>query len=137
MGLFSLSIGIGEITADVLVMFVADKFDFERLILVASTLCTLFYLTLTGLHFRGELYSGAVVLFMLFMSFEFATVVTITRAPLVCPQAGHIFMALFFSAIACGYFLGALVATPVFDMNGFLSTCAFSSGISSYVYAHI
>jgi predicted MFS family arabinose efflux permease len=125
LGLASSVIGVAELVGEGLTASLADRWGLKQSILVGLAVSALSYLILPLL---GQSLPLALFgLFVVFLSFEFAIVTTISLATEILPRARATMMASFMATMAVGRVIGALVGGPIWLAGGLIIICLVSA----------
>jgi predicted MFS family arabinose efflux permease len=125
LGLASSVIGAAELVGEGLTASIADRFGLKRSIISGFALSILSYLLLP---FLGHTLPLALLgLFIIFLTFEFAIVTTISLATEVLPGARATMMASFMATMGVGRVIGALVGGPIWLAGGLITVCVVSA----------
>lgn len=129
LGAVSSVIGVAELIGEGLTASIADRLGLKRSIIFGLVLSAFSYLLLPLL---GQTLPLALAgLFVVFLSFEFAIVTTISLATEVLPQARATLMASFMATMSIGRVIGALVGGSVWLAGGLLASSLVSAVATS------
>ncbi|MBI3764135.1 MAG: MFS transporter, partial [Chloroflexi bacterium] len=117
LGLSVTVIGIAELAAEGLVIFLSDRLGKRRAVAAGIAAGTLAYFALPALTF--DLKFALIGLFLVFITFEFTIVTSIPLMTELVPEARGTVMSANIAAHAGGRMLGALIGAYVFHF-GFL-----------------
>jgi MFS transporter, DHA1 family, inner membrane transport protein len=125
LGAATMVIGVAELLGDSLTATVADRVGLHRSIMTGLVICCLSYLLLPAL---GQTLPLALVsLFVLFVSFEFAVVTSISLATEVLPNARATMMAAYMATMSLGRVIGALIGGWLWQIGGLTAVCWLST----------
>jgi predicted MFS family arabinose efflux permease len=116
LGLASSVIGIAEMIGEGLTAFAADRLGLKRSIIAGLALSAFSYLLLP--LFGQTLPLALAGLFVVFLSFEFAVVTTISLATEVLPAARATMMASMMATMSVGRVIGALAGGSIWLAGG-------------------
>jgi predicted MFS family arabinose efflux permease len=125
LGLASSVIGAAELVGEGLTASIADRFGLKRSIISGLALSALSYLLLPLLGHTLPL--ALLGLFIIFLTFEFAIVTTISLATEVLPGARATMMASLMATMGVGRVIGALVGGPIWLAGGLITVCVVSA----------
>jgi predicted MFS family arabinose efflux permease len=125
LGLASSVIGVAELVGEGLTAFLADRWGLKQSILVGLAVSALSYLMLPLLDHSLPL--ALFGLFVVFLSFEFAIVTTISLATEILPSARATMMASLMATMGVGRVIGALVGGPIWLAGGLITVCIVSA----------
>ena len=131
LGYASIIVGVADLVAEVLTIFVVDRFGKRRSVLVASV----FYALAFGLFYllSGSVAGMMAALFCIYLGFEFTLVASLSIATEMVPQARTAMMGFNSAASAGGRILGSLIALPLFGSNRLWAValaCAIAVAVS-------
>ncbi len=125
LGAATMVIGLAELLGESLTVTLADRLGLRRSIMTGLLICCFSYLLLPTL---GQTLPLALVsLFILFVSFEFAVVTSISLATEVMPNARATMMAAYMASMSLGRVIGALVGGRVWEAGGLNAVCWLST----------
>jgi predicted MFS family arabinose efflux permease len=116
LGAASSVIGIAEMIGEGLTAFIADRLGLKRSIIAGLALSAVSYLLLP--LFGHTLPLALAGLFVVFLSFEFAVVTTISLTTEVLPSARATMMASLMATMSVGRVIGALAGGPIWLAGG-------------------
>lgn len=121
-------IGLAELSGETLTAVFADRFGLKRTVITALTLCLICYgiLPFLGLTLPLALTS----LFLIFLTFEFAIVTSMSLFTELMPEYRATMMSGFFAAAGMGRIAGALMGGHVWLAGGILATGLVSAAVS-------
>jgi len=129
LGLSTSVIGLAELSGEGLTAFLGDRFGLKRAIIWGS-LCTMSaYLVLILLD--GTLSLSLVSLFILFLSYEFSIVSSISLSTEALPPARATMLAAFYAAAGIGRMVGAFLGGLVWSFGGMAAVCTTSALVSA------
>lgn len=126
LGLTVVIIGIAEIIAEVLTAVIGDRLGLHRAV-VLGTLGTIGAYLLLPLSGQGHLALALGNIFLVFLTFEFAMVTSISFCTELMPTARATMMAGFYGIAAVGRVIGALSGGLIWTGFGWLPLCLFSA----------
>jgi predicted MFS family arabinose efflux permease len=125
LGLATSVIGAAELIGEGLTASMADRLGLKRAVLVGLALSTFSYVLLPLL---GQTLPLALAgLFIVFLTFEFAVVTTISLSTEVLPEARATMMSSMMATMGLGRVIGALTGGPVWLVGGFMAICLISA----------
>jgi predicted MFS family arabinose efflux permease len=116
LGAASSVIGMAEMIGEGLTAFIADRLGLKRSIIAGLALSAFSYLLLP--LFGHTLPLALAGLFVIFLSFEFAVVTTISLTTEVLPSARATMMASLMATMSVGRVIGALAGGPIWLAGG-------------------
>ena len=123
-GLSTIAIGIAELKGEIFTAFFSDRIGLKRAVLGGLVLSTLSY---GMLPFAGVgLTPALVVLFLIFLFFEYTYVSFTALATELVPEARATMMAGVYASGGIGRILGALIGILVWQWGGIQATAIFS-----------
>jgi predicted MFS family arabinose efflux permease len=129
LGLGTSAIGLAELLGETLTATLADRIGLKRSVMTGLTICIIFY---AMLPFVGQTITMALVsLFLIFVTFEFMIVTSVSMATELLPEARATMMATYMGAAGLGRVVGALIGGPVWLMGGIFATGVVSAFISA------
>lgn len=128
LGVATTAIGAAEMLGEILTASIADRLGLRRMVLLGLLLSTLSYMLLPLL---GQSLPLALLgLFIVFITFEFAVVTSISLITEVLPSARATMMASLMAFMSAGRVVGALIGGPVWLAGGITATGLVSAGLS-------
>lgn len=128
LGAASSVIGVAELIGEGLTAFVADRMGLKRSIIAGLALSALSYLLLPLVG--STLPLALAGLFIVFLSFEFAVVTTISLATEVLPSARATMMSSLMATMSVGRVIGALSGGPIW-LTGGLAAISLVSALAT------
>jgi len=129
LGLGTSAIGLAELLGETLTATLADRIGLKRSVMTGLALCVIFY---AMLPFVGQTITMAFVgLFLIFVTFEFMMVTSVSMATELLPEARATMMASYMGAAGLGRVVGALIGGPVWLTGGIFATGLVSAFISA------
>lgn len=129
LGAASSVIGLAELIGEGLTAGLADRLGLKRAIIVGFIVSTFSYLLLPLLgHTLPLALTG---LFVVFLSFEFAIVTTISLATEVLPGARATMMASFMATMGVGRVIGALAGGSIWLVGGIMAVSLVSASTTA------
>ena len=129
LGLGTSAIGLAELFGETLTATLADRIGLKRSVMTGLTICIIFY---AMLPFVGQTIPMAFVgLFLIFVTFEFMIVTSVSMVTELLPEARATMMATYMGAAGLGRVVGALIGGPVWLMGGIFATGLVSAVISA------
>ena len=129
LGLGTSTIGLAELLGETMTATLADRIGLKRSVMTGLALCIIFYAILP---FIGQTITMAFVsLFLIFVTFEFMIVASVSMATELLPEARATMMATYLGAAGLGRVVGALIGGPVWQMGGIFATGVVSAFISA------
>ncbi len=133
LGLGTSAIGLAELLGETMTAILADRIGLKRSVIVGLAVCIIFYAILP---FLGLTITMAFVnLFLIFVTFEFMIVASVSMATELLPEARATMMATYLGAAGLGRVAGALIGGPVWLIGGILATSMVSAFISALALA--
>ncbi|NJN95569.1 MAG: MFS transporter [Anaerolineales bacterium] len=129
LGATSSVIGLAELIGEGLTAGLADRLGLKRAIMVGFIVSTFSYLLLP--LFGHTLPLALAGLFVVFLSFEFAVVTTISLATEVLPGARATMMASFMATMGVGRVIGALAGGSIWLGGGILAVSLVSASTTA------
>ena len=129
LGLGTSTIGLAELLGETMTATLADRIGLKRSVMTGLAICIIFYAILP---FIGQTITMAFVsLFLIFVTFEFMIVASVSMATELLPEARATMMATYLGAAGLGRVVGALIGGPVWQMGGIFATGVVSAFISA------
>lgn len=128
LGMGTSLIGLAELAGEGLTAAFADRFGLKRSVIVGLSLSVLSYF---GLPFLDASLSAALTgLFILFLTFEFTMVTSLSLCTEILPGFRATMMSGFFAAAGIGRILGALMGAAVWHAGGIFASGCVSGGLA-------
>lgn len=125
-GLGTILIGLAELMGEGFTAAYSDRLGLKRTIIIGTLLCTAFYFILPLADIGvGPVLTG---LFLIFFTFEFAMVTTMSLATELVPELRASTMSAFYAVAGVGRVIGAFSGGLLWDQSGILSVSLFSGG---------
>jgi predicted MFS family arabinose efflux permease len=128
LGLGTSVIGIAELLGESMTAALADRFGLKRSVMVGLLLSTLCYAILP--LFGKTLSLALVGLFLIFFTFEFMIVTSLSLITELLPGSRATMMAGCFATAGIGRVIGALIGGPIWLAGGILTTSLISACLS-------
>jgi len=128
LGIATTVIGVAELLGDGLTASLADRFKLTRSVLVGLILSAASYAALPYLGYSLSFALGG--LFLVYLTFEFTIVTSMSLFTEFLPQARATMMAGFFAASSIGRVCGAMIGVSVWETGGIMATAMASAFIS-------
>ena len=128
LGIATTVIGVAELIGDGLTASLADRFTLKRSVLVGLILSGASYAALP--YLRNSLSFALSGLFIIYLTFEFTIVSSMSLFTEFLPEARATMMAGFFAASSIGRVCGALIGGLVWEAGGIMATAMASAFIS-------
>lgn len=133
LGVASSVIGVAEMIGEGLTASIADRLGLKRSIMVGLALSVLSYILLP--LFGHTLPLALAGLFVVFLSFEFAVVTSISLTTEVLPGARATMMASFMATMSVGRVIGALAGGPIWLAGGLTAISLVSAVMTALALA--
>jgi predicted MFS family arabinose efflux permease len=128
-------IGIAELAGESLTATLADRLGLKRSVIGGLTACVICY---GILPFLGQTLSMALAgLFMVFLTFEFTIVTSLSLFTELVPKSRATMMASYLALAGIGRVVGALIGGPIWLAGGILATTLVSAAISGLALASL
>lgn len=123
-GLSTIAIGIAELKGEVFTAFFSDRVGLKRAVLGGIVLTILSYglLPIAG----NRLPAALVILFLIFLFFEYTVVSFMALATELMPDARATMMSGVYASCGIGRILGAIIGIPIWQWGGIKATAVFS-----------
>ncbi|MAF34158.1 MAG: MFS transporter [Desulfobacterales bacterium] len=128
LGIATTIVGVAELLGDGLTASLADRFKLTRSVLVGLVLSGASYAALPYLGYSLSFALGG--LFLVYLTFEFTVVTSMSLFTEFLPQARATMMSGFFAASSIGRVCGALIGGVVWGTGGIMATAMASAFIS-------
>ncbi len=135
LGLGTSVIGIAELLGESMTAALADRFGLKRSVMVGLILSTICYAILP--LFGKTLSMALVGLFLIFFTFEFTFVTSLSLVTELLPGSRATMMAGFFATAGAGRVIGALIGGPIWLTGGILTTSLVSACFSGLALVSI
>jgi MFS transporter, DHA1 family, inner membrane transport protein len=128
-------IGIAELAGESLTAALADRLGLKRSVIGGLTACVIGY---GILPFLGQRLSMALTgLFIVFLTFEFTIVTSLSLFTELVPKSRATMMASYLALAGIGRVVGALVGGPIWLAGGIFATTLVSAAISGLALASL
>jgi MFS transporter, DHA1 family, inner membrane transport protein len=121
-------IGFAELAGEMLTAMVADRLGLRRSVIGGLLLSVTSYAALP--HLGSGLLPAIIGLFLIFLSFEFTLVTSLSLSTEVLPGYRATMMAGFLATAGLGRIVGALIGGPIWEAGGISGTAMTSASIS-------
>ena len=131
LGFASIVVGVADLVAEVLTIFVVDRFGKRRSVLVAGVFYALAFALFYALS--NSVAGMMIALFCIYLGFEFTLVASLSIATELVPDARTAMMGFNSAASAAGRIIGSLIALPLFGIGQLWSValaCALIIAVS-------
>lgn len=133
LGLGTSTIGLAELLGETMTAALADRIGLKRSVMTGLTSCIIFYVLMPLVSQTIPL--AFVSLFLIFVTFEFVVVTSVSMATELLPQARATMMATYMAAAGLGRVAGALIGGPVWLVGGIFATGIAAALISTLALA--
>lgn len=123
-GFGTVFIGLSEVLGEICTVFLSDRIGLKKSIILGVSLCTGAYFLLPALNI-GLIYVLA-GLFMVFLTFEFTIVTSMSLSTELVPELRASTMSAFFATAGIGRVIGAFTGGMVWSNFGLLPVCLIS-----------
>ncbi len=128
LGLGTSVIGIAELAGESLTAALADRLGLKRSVIVGLAACLICY---GILPFLGQTLGMALTgLFIIFLTFEFTIVTSLSLVTELVPTSRATMMASYLASAGVGRVVGALIGGPIWLAGGIYATALVSAAIS-------
>jgi predicted MFS family arabinose efflux permease len=128
-------IGIAELAGESLTAALADRLGLKQSVMGGLTACIICY---GVLPFLGQTLSMALTgLFIIFLTFEFTMVASLSLFTELVPQSRATMMASYLAFAGMGRVVGALVGGPIWLAGGIKATTLISAATSGVALASL
>jgi predicted MFS family arabinose efflux permease len=135
LGLGTGVIGVAELAGESLTAALADRLGLKRSVIGGMTACLICY---GILPFLGQTLGMALTgLFILFLTFEFTIVTSLSLFTELIPTSRATMMASYLASAGIGRVVGALIGGPIWLAGGIYATALVSAAISSVALASL
>jgi DHA1 family inner membrane transport protein len=135
LGIGTSAIGIAELSGESLTAALADRLGLKRAVIGGLIVCSICYAILP--LFGQTLAIALVGLFLIFLTFEFMIVTSLSLCTELLPSSRATMMASFLAAAGIGRVLGALIGGPVWLAGGITATTLVSACINGLALASL
>ena len=129
LGLGTGTIGLAELLGETLTATLADRIGLKRSVMTGLTICIILYVLLPLVS--QTIFMAFASLFLIFVTFEFVAVTSVSMATELLPRARATMMATFMGAAGLGRVAGALIGGPVWLFGGIFATGIAAALISA------
>lgn len=129
LGLGTGTIGLAELLGETLTATLADRIGLKRSVMTGLTICIILYVLLPLVS--QTIFMAFASLFLIFVTFEFVAVTSVSMATELLPRARATMMAAFMGAAGLGRVAGALIGGPVWLFGGIFATGIAAALISA------
>ncbi len=129
LGLGTSTIGLAELLGETMTAALADRIGLRRSVMAGLTICIIFYVLMPLVS--QTIPMAFVSLFLIFVTFEFVVVTSVSMATELLPQARATMMAAYMGAAGLGRVAGALIGGPVWLLGGIFATGIVAALIST------
>jgi predicted MFS family arabinose efflux permease len=129
LGLGTSAIGLAELLGETMTATLADRIGLKRSVMAGLTICIILYAMLPVVGHTIPM--AFVSLFLIFVSFEFMLVTSVSMATELLPETRATMMATYMGIAGLGRVVGALIGGPVWLMGGIFATGMVSAIISA------
>jgi predicted MFS family arabinose efflux permease len=133
LGLGTSTIGLAELLGETLTATLADRIGLKRSVMTGLTICIIFYVLMPLVSQTVSMAFAS--LFLIFVTFEFVVVASLSMATELLPQTRATMMTTYLAAAGLGRVAGALIGGPVWLLGGILATGMVSAIISTLALA--
>jgi predicted MFS family arabinose efflux permease len=135
LGLGTGVIGIAELAGESLTAALADRLGLKQSVIGGMTACLICY---GILPFLGQTLAMALTgLFIIFLTFEFTIVTSLSLFTELVPASRATMMASYFASAGIGRVVGALIGGPIWLVGGIYATALVSAAISGLALASL
>jgi predicted MFS family arabinose efflux permease len=135
LGLGTSVIGIAELAGETLTATLADRLGLKRSVIGGMAACLICY---GILPFLGQTLAMALAgLFIIFLTFEFTIVTSLSLFTELVPASRATMMASYFASAGIGRVVGALIGGPIWLVGGIYATALVSAAISGLALASL
>lgn len=135
LGLGTSVIGIAELAGETLTATLADRLGLKRSVIGGMAACLICY---GILPFLGQTLGTALTgLFIIFLTFEFTIVTSLSLFTELVPASRATMMASYLALAGIGRVIGALIGGPIWLLGGIYATALVSAAISGLALASI
>jgi len=135
LGLGTSIIGLAELCGESMTASFSDRLGLKRSVKTGLILTVLCYLLLP---FVGKNLASALAgIFLIFLSFEFMIVTSISLCTELLPAYRATMMSAFFATAGVGRMLGALIGGGIWQAGGIMATCLVSAGVTLLAFVSL
>lgn len=135
LGLGTSVIGIAELAGETLTATLADRLGLKRSVIGGMAACLVCY---GILPFLGQTLAMALTgLFIIFLTFEFTIVTSLSLFTELVPASRATMMASYLASAGIGRVVGALIGGPIWLVGGIYATALVSAAISGLALASL
>ena len=135
LGLGTSVIGIAELAGETLTATLADRLGLKRSVIGGMASCLICYAILP---FLGRTLGMALTgLFIIFLTFEFTIVTSLSLFTELVPASRATMMASYLASAGIGRVVGALIGGPIWVVGGIYATALVSAAISGLALASL
>jgi predicted MFS family arabinose efflux permease len=135
LGLGTSVIGIAELAGETLTATLADRMGLKRSVIGGLAACLICYAILP---FLGQTLAMALTgLFIIFLTFEFTIVTSLSLFTELVPASRATMMASYLASAGVGRVVGALIGGPIWLAGGIYATALVSAAISGMALASL
>jgi predicted MFS family arabinose efflux permease len=133
LGIGTGTIGLAELLGETMTATLADRFGLKRSVMTGLTICIIFYMLMPLVSQTIPMAFAS--LFLIFVTFEFVVVTSVSMATELLPRARATMMAAYMGAAGLGRMAGALIGGPVWLLGGIFATGTVAALISTLALA--
>ena len=133
LGLGTSTIGLAELLGETMTAALADRIGLKRSVISGLTICIIFYIIMPVVS--QTIPMAFTSLFLIFVTFEFVVVTSVSMATELLPQARATMMATYMAAAGLGRAAGALIGGPVWLLGGIIAIGITAALISTMALA--
>ena len=135
LGLGTGVIGVAELAGESMTAALSDRLGLKRSVIAGLAVCLVCY---SVLPFLGQTLGAALTgLFIIFLTFEFTIVTSISLFTELLPASRATMMAGYLAAAGAGRVVGALIGGPVWLAGGIYATALLSAAFSGLALASL
>jgi predicted MFS family arabinose efflux permease len=128
-------IGLAELCGEGITAFFSDRLGLKRSVKIGLILTVVNYLLLPWIS--SSLTLALTAIFLIFLSFEFTIVSSISLCTELLPEYRATMMSAFFATAGVGRVLGALLGGGIWLTGGIHATCLVSAGITLVAFVSL
>ena len=129
LGLGTSTIGLAELLGETMTATLADRVGLKRSVMTGLTICIIFYMLMPLVSQTIPMAFAS--LFLIFVTFEFVVVTSVSMATELMPETRATMMAAYMGAAGLGRVAGALIGGPVWLVGGIVATGMAAALIST------